>query len=164
LDVRGDVSIEGRVQRAGGARGLQLKVNEYQGSIISSSYENGRPLTGNFLYQDIITITVYAPGGISNHWQRRMQVARMGSIVSLTGYVVFQANLSGYLPYINIPWATVGCNGQHRVIVIANSGTAGWTVGGDATHLVLYGPTTTGGAQHNDIRLLVDIGLIGAFA
>jgi hypothetical protein len=162
LDVMGDVSIEGRVQRAGGARGLQLKVNEYQGSIIS--YGDGRPLTGNFLYQDIITITVYAPGGISTIWQRRMQIARMGSLVSLAGYVVFQAAASGHTPYIVLPWATVGCNGQHRVGFIANSGTGGWSIGSEADGLRLYGPNTTGAAQYNDIRLLVDIGLIGSYA
>ena len=86
--------------------------------------------------------------------------------VHLAGYLVYQAAASGQTPYFNIPWATIGCNRQHRAYVIASTGTGGWGlsgVGGDATNLVVYGPSTTGGIQYNNIQLLIDIGLIGSY-
>jgi hypothetical protein len=163
LDVRGDVSIEGLVQRAGGARGLQIKTNNYVGSLIS--YDHSEPLNGNFLYQDIITITVYAPSGINYHWQRRMQISRVGSLVSLTGYVVYRANASTQTPYIILPWNQIGCNQRQYPTLVASFGTGGWSIGGAADGLRLYGPyTVANGVQYNDIKLLVDVGMVGAYA
>jgi hypothetical protein len=163
LDVMGDVSIEGLVQRAGGARGLQIKTNNSVGSLIS--YDHSEPLNGNFLYQDIITITVYAPSGINYHWQRRMQISRVGSLVSLTGYVVYRANASTQTPYIILPWNQIGCNQRQRPTLVASFGTGGWVPIGDADGLRLYGPyTVANGVQYNDIKLLVDVGMVGAYA
>jgi hypothetical protein len=163
LDIRGDVSIEGLVQRVGGARGLQIKTNNYVGSIIS--YDPSEPLNGNFLYQDIITITVYAPSGINYHWQRRMQISRVGSLVSLTGYIVYRANASSQTPYIILPWNQIGCNQRQLPTLVDNFGTGGWSVGGADDGLRLYGPgTVANGVQYNDIKLLVDVGMVGAYA
>jgi hypothetical protein len=128
-------------------------------------------LKGNYLFQAIYD--AYRAGGqtggtMTSIFQRRIQVVRMGSLISINGYLPSRQSTSTDLNY-RFTWAEVGLDGQRNFITtISNksSSTVGtWSdnVTSDATYLTLSSTNqslTTTGVNYNTLRYLIDVGRI----
>jgi hypothetical protein len=141
-------------------------------------YPYNDALTGNYIFQAVYD--AYRSGGqtggtMVNVFQYRVQVVRMGSLISIRGYLPSRQSGSGNLNY-RFTWAELGCDQQRNVTTVMNQSVsthpnASWSssVGSDATYLTL---TSTGQittnidpnyVNYNHLIYLLDVSHINSY-
>ena len=109
-------------------------LDTYVGSTV---YNLSNAVAGHYFYQDIINAPIApVPTGT---YQNRIQIVRQGSLVSISGYVVFQTSVA--YNYINLTWAQMGFTSSHNTRVIDNtcnsSQVGSFTLGHDSNYVYL---------------------------
>jgi hypothetical protein len=96
-------------------------------------YDYSNAIAGHYLYQNIYSGPLAPTGNIVSSFQKAVQVCRQGSLVSISGYVVFKTNVTN--PYLYYTWAQLGFDRSYIVNTVWN----GSTLGGTATSVTAFG-------------------------
>jgi hypothetical protein len=144
------------------------------GQINLSFSGSDKSLGGNYLFQavyDAYRSDGQTGGTMTNIFQRYIQVIRMGSLISIRGYLPSRQSSSGNLNY-RFTWAELGIDGQRGyalTLLNKSSSTYGtWsdTITTDATYLTL---TSTGQStnqtvvNYNSLNYLIDMGWMNSY-
>jgi hypothetical protein len=120
------------------------------------------------LYQNIYSGLLGPTGNILNQWQRAVQVCRQGSLVSISGYVVFRTDTT--TPYLYYTWAQLGFNRAYNVNTVWNgsnlTGTAtSITASGDADYVYLTyaGAVQSPSIVYSHVKFLLDMSFVSAY-
>jgi hypothetical protein len=149
------------------------------GKINLSKVSAQGSLGGNYIFQAIYD--AYRSGGQTGGtmvavFQRYIQVVRVGSIISIQGYLPSKQSGSSNLNY-RFTWAELGLDGQRNgITVVMNQSTSSYfnttwssTIGSDATYLTL---TSTGQYLYNNdpnfvnynyVKYILDMSMIDSY-
>jgi hypothetical protein len=159
-----------------GGGGLLITKDGYiqPGDINLAKVGINRALGGNYLFQGVYD--AYRSGGqtggtMTGIFQRYVQVIRMGSLVSIRGYLPSRQTGSTALNY-RFTWAELGLDGQRSgyIVLLNYSGSTfgSWssTVLGDSTYLTLQGTGMANNdvnVNYNNLMYLIDMGGINSY-
>jgi len=134
------------------------------GSLI---YELSNAVTGHYLYQDIMTAPI---ANTIQTWQRQVQIVRAGSLVTISGYIVFKTTSS--TPYLYFSWGQLGFETAHNMNAVWNGSTfSTGTLSGapyaghDANYVYLYfpGPIQSPNVVYANVRFVLDTAHVSAY-
>jgi hypothetical protein len=132
----------------------------------AQGYSNA--LTGSYLYQDIFTGPLAPTANILQQWQRAVQICRQGSLVSISGYVVFRTDTLN--PYLYYTWAQLGFDTSHNMNIVWNGSTSGGTVttitasvDENYVYVNLNGSVQSPSIVYAHVRLLLDMTHVVAY-
>ncbi len=136
-------------------------------TVGSLTYNLSNAVTGHYLYQDIMTAPI---ANTLQTWQRQIQIVRAGSLVSISGYIVFRTSSS--TPYVYLNWAQMGFETAHNMNTVWNGSTftAGTLSGApyaghDANYVYIYfpGPTQSPNIVYTNLYFVLDMAHVSAY-
>ena len=134
------------------------------GSII---YDLSNAVTGHYLYQDIMAAPI---ANTIQTWQRQVQIVRAGSLVTISGYIVFQTTSS--TPYLYFSWGQLGFETAHNMNTVWNGSTfttgtlsGAPYAGHDVNYVYIYfpGPTQSPNIVYTNVRFVLDMAHVSAY-
>ena len=136
-------------------------------TVGSLTYDLSNAVTGHYLYQDIMTAPI---ANTIQTWQRQVQIVRAGSLVTISGYIVFRTSSS--TPYLYFSWGQLGFETAHNMSTVWNGSTfSTGTLSGapyaghDANYVYIYfpGPTQSPNVVYTNVRFVLDMAHVSAY-
>ena len=136
-------------------------------TVGSLTYDLSNAVTGHYLYQDIMTAPI---ANTIQSWQRQIQIVRAGSLVTISGYIVFKT--SSTTPYLYFSWGQLGFETAHNMSTVWNGSTfSTGTLSGapyaghDANYVYIYfpGPTQSPNIVYTNVRFVLDMAHVSGY-